>query len=78
MNTTDYMILAIAALALFFAIRYIHKNRRAGNRCVGCPDSAICIRNNPSAFERKRNEESVMKSMGLMPEPEEGECSDIC
>ena len=78
MNTADYMILAIVALALFLAIRHIQKTRRAGNRCVGCPDSAICTRNSPGAFERERNAESAMKSTGPRPGSEAGECSGSC
>ena len=39
MNTTDVMILLILAVILIAAIRYIYKSKKAGKRCVGCPDS---------------------------------------
>lgn len=39
MNTTDVIILLILAVILIAAIRYIYKAKKAGKRCVGCPDS---------------------------------------
>ena len=41
-------ILAIVAMAaiLFFAIRYIYKEKKKGNACIGCPYADSCPRHN--------------------------------
>lgn len=38
----DWIIIAIVALILFFAIRYIYKAKKQGVKCVGCPSSGCC------------------------------------
>ncbi len=44
MPTALATILAIIALAviLFFAIRYIYKEKKKGNHCIGCPYADSC------------------------------------
>ena len=47
MNVWDIVILAQVAAALFFAVRKVRKNRRAGGcgcGCAGCTKSAQCGR----------------------------------
>ena len=38
---TIIAIMAIAAI-LFFAIRYIYKEKKKGNACIGCPYADSC------------------------------------
>ena len=38
---TIIAIIAIAAV-LFFAVRYIYKEKKKGNACIGCPYAASC------------------------------------
>ena len=40
---TMIAILAVAAM-LFFAVRYIYKEKKKGSACIGCPYSASCPR----------------------------------
>ena len=39
---TDLIIIAIVALIVGFAGRYIYKEKKAGKTCVGCPYSGKC------------------------------------
>ncbi len=39
---TDIVIIVILALLLGGALGYIQKSKKAGIKCVGCPDSAAC------------------------------------
>ena len=72
MSINDYIIIAIAVIMHFFAFRFIWKSIKSGERCIGCPDSAICTRNAPRAFERELNEECD-EEHGSRSESEEGE-----
>lgn len=36
------VIIAVIAVLLFFAIRYIVKKKANGGGCIGCPDSGCC------------------------------------
>lgn len=38
----DYIVIALVVIALFFAGRYIYKEKKAGKTCVGCPYSGSC------------------------------------
>ncbi len=40
---TVIAIIAIAAI-LFFAVRYIYKEKKKGNACIGCPYADSCPR----------------------------------
>ncbi len=45
MNTTITVIGILAvALILFLAIRYIVKEKKKGNKCIGCPYAESCGR----------------------------------
>lgn len=37
-------VIAVSALAaiLFFAIRYIYKEKKRGTKCIGCPMAGAC------------------------------------
>ena len=42
MNTATILaVIAIAAI-LFFAVRYLYKEKKKGNHCVGCPYADSC------------------------------------
>ena len=45
MNPIDYLILGIIVVILGFAISYIHKAKKKGIKCIGCPDGAKCAGN---------------------------------
>lgn len=38
----NVMLIAILALALGGAIRYIYKAKKSGRTCIGCPDGCSC------------------------------------
>ena len=42
MNPIDYVIIAVVMLALGFAVWYIHRAKKKGIKCIGCPDGAKC------------------------------------
>lgn len=42
MNTVDYIVIAIIALVVGFAIRYVCRAKKKGVKCIGCPDGAKC------------------------------------
>lgn len=42
MTTSDYIVLVIILAILGFAIGYIVKARRSGQKCIGCPNSKSC------------------------------------
>lgn len=44
-TATLIAIIAIAAM-LFFAARYIYKEKKKGNACIGCPYAASCPKHN--------------------------------
>ena len=44
MNGTDLIVIAIIAALLAGALFYIRRSKKAGKRCVGCPDSGCCPR----------------------------------
>ena len=39
---TDFLILALVALAVGLAGYYIRRQKKKGNPCIGCPYSAGC------------------------------------
>lgn len=39
---TDVIIIAVVAVLIFLAARYIYKEKKAGKVCVGCPHSGSC------------------------------------
>jgi hypothetical protein len=42
MNPIDYVIIAVVVLALGLALWYIHRTKKKGIKCIGCPDGAKC------------------------------------
>lgn len=38
----DFIIVAVIALILGFAAGYVHKSKKSGKKCIGCPDSGSC------------------------------------
>ncbi len=45
MNPIDYVILAIVVLILGGCIYSIYRSKKAGKKCIGCPDSGSCSSN---------------------------------
>ena len=39
---TDLIVIAILAVVLGLAVRYIYKEKKSGARCIGCPHSKSC------------------------------------
>ena len=48
MIATVIAVLAIAAI-LFFAARYIYKEKKKGNACIGCPYADSCPKHRQAA-----------------------------
>lgn len=42
MNTESIIALIVLAMILFFAIRYIVKEKKKGTKCIGCPLAGSC------------------------------------
>ena len=42
MNTVDYIIIAVVVLILGGVILYLHRAKKKGVKCIGCPDSGTC------------------------------------
>ena len=42
MNAATIIAVIIIAAILFFAIRYIYKEKKKGNTCIGCPYADSC------------------------------------
>ena len=42
MNAVDYIIIAVIALIVCAAAFAIHRSKKSGKKCIGCPDSATC------------------------------------
>lgn len=42
MNPIDYLILAVIAGIIALACFAIYRSKKAGNKCIGCPDSKTC------------------------------------
>ena len=45
MNMIDILIIAMVAVILGLAVRYIWRARKKGIKCIGCPDGAMCSGN---------------------------------
>ena len=39
---TNLIIIAVVAVIVGSAVAYIIKEKKAGTRCIGCPDSGTC------------------------------------
>ena len=42
MNPADYVVLAVIVAILGLVIFYIHRAKKKGVKCIGCPDGASC------------------------------------
>ena len=42
MNAATLIAIIVIAAILFFAVRYIYKEKKKGNACIGCPYAASC------------------------------------
>ena len=41
--------IAVIALILFFAIRYMYKKKKKGVQCIGCPYAESCTSHKPKS-----------------------------
>ena len=42
MGPVDIIIVAVLALILGLAARYVYKAKKSGKKCIGCPDGGSC------------------------------------
>lgn len=49
MNTATVLAIIAIAVILFFAIRYIYKEKKKGNVCIGCPYADSCPKHSQGA-----------------------------
>ena len=42
MKLVDFVILAVVALVIGLVIWYLHRAKKKGIKCIGCPDGAKC------------------------------------
>ena len=42
MNAATVIAVLATAVILFFAVRYIYKEKKKGNACIGCPYADSC------------------------------------
>ena len=49
---TDFIIIAVIALIIGAAARYIYKAKKSGAKCIGCPSSRTCGGNCCSCGEK--------------------------
>ena len=42
---TDILVIGVVAVVFVAALRYIHKEKKRGIQCVGCPDAPRCSGN---------------------------------
>jgi len=45
MKPVDFLILAVIAAIVGLVILYIHRSKKKGVKCIGCPDGAKCSGN---------------------------------
>lgn len=41
-NLATWIAIIAIAVIVFFAVRYIYKEKKKGNQCIGCPYSGSC------------------------------------
>ena len=42
----DIIIIAVLAVIIVLAARYIYKAKKSGKKCIGCPDGCSCSAKN--------------------------------
>ncbi len=45
MQFVDFLILAVIAAIIGLACYAMYRSKKAGNKCIGCPDSKTCSGN---------------------------------
>ena len=53
MNGASLIILAALAVAVFLALRYVYREKKKGNACIGCPYAGSCHGQDRCEGERK-------------------------
>jgi len=48
MNLTTIFAIAILALIVSLAVRYIVREKRRGTKCIGCPFAGSCEKHDPA------------------------------
>ncbi len=48
MNLTTIVAIAVLALIVSLAVRYIVREKRRGTKCIGCPFAGTCEKHDPS------------------------------
>ena len=52
MNIQTIIAIAVLAVIFFLAIRYIVKEKKKGNHCIGCPYADSCTKYKLSDFKK--------------------------
>lgn len=42
MKPVDYVIIGVILLIVGLVIYYMHKSKKSGRKCIGCPDGGSC------------------------------------
>ncbi len=45
MNLTDVVVIAVVAVVVGLVLYYIHRSKKKGIQCIGCPDAPKCSGN---------------------------------
>ena len=45
MQIVDYVIIAVIAAIVAVAAWYVHRSKKSGKKCIGCPDGGSCSGN---------------------------------
>ncbi len=53
MNTATIVAIIVIAAILFFAVRFIYKEKKKGNACIGCPYADSCPKHRQTACAKK-------------------------
>ena len=55
MGVPDIIALSIVALALFGAVFYILRSKKAGKKCIGCPYSGSCSLCSCASYDKEKD-----------------------
>lgn len=53
MNGASLIILAALVVAVFLALRYVYREKKKGNACIGCPYAGSCHKQDKCGSDRK-------------------------
>lgn len=53
MNGASLIILAALVVAVFLALRYVYREKKKGNACIGCPYAGNCHKQDKCESDRK-------------------------